>query len=731
MASTRTSSGAAGDRRVGVLLPLPLAGVYDYRVPSGVDLTAGDFVVVPFGNRRLAGVVWGEAIGEIDAARLKDVEARCDAPPMSEPMRRFVDWVAAYTLASPGAVLRMTMSIPEALEPPTPVAAFAAVAEVPDIRLTAARRRVLAVAGEGPPRPAAELARAAGVGVGVVRGLADAGALERLSLMPSLPAAPDGGRPGPELSLEQAVAAAHLRTAAAARKFAVSVLEGVPGSGKTEVYFEAIAETICAGRQALVLLPEIALTAQWLGRFRERFGALPAEWHSDLGRAQRRRTWRAVAEGSVPVVVGARSALFLPFPDLGVIVVDEEHEAAYKQEDGVVYNARDMAVVRARLADAPAVLVSATPSLESVVNVRNGRYDGLDLPARHGGATLPKVDVVDMRQAAPTSGRWLSDALIDAMTETFADGAQAMLYLNRRGYAPLTLCRACGHRMQCPACSAWLVDHRARGHLQCHHCGHRERLPKECPSCEAAERFAACGPGVERLAEEVEALFPDVRYAIAASDTLTGPRAAEDLVRRIEDHEIDLIIGTQIVAKGYHFPLLTLVGVVDADLGLAGGDLRAAERTFQLLYQVAGRAGRADRPGRVLLQTYMPENQVIEALASGERQRFIEAEIAARFESRMPPFGRLVGLVVSSPDPAAAADGARRLARTAPHDDAVRVLGPAPAPLSLLRGRHRHRLLLMASKEVAVQGLVRAWLGRADLPRPVRVQVDIDPYSFL
>ncbi len=735
MASSRTSSREAGNGCVGVLLPLPLAGVYDYLAPSELGLAPGDFVVVPLGNRQLAGVVWGDARGDVDAARLKTVIARCEAPPMVEPMRRFVDWVAAYTMASPGAVLRMAMSIPEALHPAAPIQAFAAVIggpEIPpEIRMTAARQRVLAVVGEGPPRPATELARAAGVGVGVVRGLADAGALQRVTLAAAQPMMPDGGRPGPSLSPEQTTSADHLRRAVAAREFSVSVLEGVPGSGKTEVYFEAIAEALAAGRQALVLLPEIALTAQWLDRFRRRFGAPPAEWHSDLGRAQRRRTWRAVAEGAVPVVVGARSALFLPFPDLGLVVVDEEHEAAYKQEDGVVYNARDMAVVRVRLGDAPAALVSATPSLESLVNVQGGRYQGLDLPARHGGAALPEVTVIDMRRTPPPSGRWLSEALIEALQETFADGSQAMLYLNRRGYAPLTLCRACGHRLQCPTCTAWLVDHRARGYLQCHHCGYRARRPETCPSCEAEDRFAACGPGVERLAEEVEALFPDIRHAIAASDTLTGPRAAEDLVRRIEDHDIDLIIGTQIVAKGYHFPLLTLVGVIDADLGLAGGDLRAAERTFQLLYQVAGRAGRADHPGRVLVQTFMPENRVMEALASGERERFIEAEIAARRDAAMPPFGRLVGLVVSSPDPDAAADGARRLARTAPDDGKVRVLGPAPAPLALLRGRHRHRLLLMAPKDVAVQGLVRPWLSRAALPRQVRVQVDVDPYSFL
>ena len=730
MPSPGASCRDRASQRVGVLLPLPLAGVFDYRVPAGQGLAPGDFVLVPLGRRRVAGVVWGAAVGDVAEDRLKEVYRRLDAPPLPEASRRFVDWVAAYALAPAGAVVRMAMSVPEALEPRSTVAYARGTVDA-ELRMTPARRRVLEVLADGPPRPATELARAAGVGASVVRGLAARGALVRTRLPEAGFAIPDGGRPGPALSPRQAAAAAALRSQVRRRRFAATVLEGVPGAGKTEVYFEAVAEALSRRRQALVLLPEIALTAQWLDRFRVRFGAAPAEWHSDLTRGQRRRTWRAVAEGRARVVVGARSALFLPFPELGLIVVDEEHEAAYKQEDGVVYNARDMAVVRARLGALPVVLVSATPSLESVVNVDAGRYGGLDLPDRHAGAAMPAVSLVDMRRQATSAGRWLSPTLGEALSRTLEGGEQAMLFLNRRGYAPLTLCRACGHRLHCPHCSTWLVEHRAAGRLQCHHCGHRAARPEACPSCGAEGRFAACGPGVERLAEEVEARFPGVAQVTAASDTITGPRAAEDLVHAIESHAVDVIIGTQIVAKGYHFPLLTLVGVVDADLGLAGGDLRAAERTYQLLSQVAGRAGRAARPGRVLIQTYMPENRVMQALASGDRRRFVEAEIAARRGAHMPPFGRLVGIVVSSPDAAAADAAAARLGRTAPRRDGVRVLGPAPAPLALLRGRHRRRLLLQARRDIAVQSLVRPWLEAAALPPGVRVQVDVDPYSFL
>ncbi|MBL6933638.1 MAG: primosomal protein N', partial [Rhodospirillales bacterium] len=508
-------------------------------------------------------------------------------------------------------------------------------------------------------------------------------------------------------------------------------LDGVPGSGKTEVYFQAVAEALKQGRQVLVLLPEIALSAQWLGRFKKRFGAAPALWHSDLTPARRRDSWRAVSEGRAGVVVGARSALFLPFQDLALIVVDEEHEGAFKQEEGVIYNARDMAVVRAHLADIPIVLASATPSLETVVNAQGGRYRLLHLPERHGGAVMPDISLIDMRAEAPAAESWLSPLLIERMKQTFAAGEQAMLFLNRRGYAPLTLCRTCGHRFQCPNCTTWLVSHRrGAGRMQCHHCGYSTPMPESCPTCEK-ETLAACGPGVERLAEEIALLFPDISAEIAASDSIAGPQAAAELVRRVESHDVDLIIGTQIVAKGYHFPLLTLVGVVDADLGLTGGDLRAAERTYQLLYQVAGRAGRAEKPGRVALQTYMPEHPVMQALLSGDRERFLEIETRARQESDMPPFSRLAALIVSGPDGREVDQMASYLAKCAPRFKNVLVLGPAPAPLSMVRGRHRRRFLIRAPKEVNMQRLITEWLSSMPPSRKVRIQADIDPYSFL
>jgi len=717
-----------------VLLPLPLAGAYDYRLPPGDPLPPGTFVEAPLGGRHLLGVVWGEPEGGIDEKKLREVTPLPDAPLLPEVSRDFVDWVARYTVQPPGSVLRMVMSVSEALEPPRPVTAYMRSdldPEAEGVRLTPARRRVLSVLSDGPPRLATELAREAGVTPGVVKGLLSAGLLDAVQLRPSPPRQPDPDRPGPELSQYQAAAADELLQTLRTGGFSVTLLDGVTGSGKTEVYFEAIAHVLAEGRQVAVMLPEIAMSAQWFARFAERFGAAPATWHSELSRPERRRVWRNVAEGKVKVVVGARSALFLPYADLGLIVIDEEHDASFKQEDGVVYHARDMAVVRAQLGEIPIVLASATPSLETLANADAGRYARLHLPERHGVAELPDVTLVDMRRTPPPRGKWLSPALTEALTETLAAGEQAMLFLNRRGYAPLTLCRACGYRIECPRCTAWLVEHRLAGRLECHHCGHSMRPPPQCPNCEAEGALVACGPGVERVAEEVAALFPEAAIAVMASDTVRGPEAAAELVRQIQDKEIDLLIGTQIMAKGHHFPMLTLVGVIDADLGLAGGDPRAAERTFQMLSQVSGRAGRAERPGRVLLQTYMPEHPVMRAMASGDRERFLAEEKAARQAAKLPPYGRLAALVVSGPNIARVEETARMLALKSPRVDGIDVLGPAPAPLATLRGRHRQRFLVKAGRDVRLQPYIRQWLAAVKVPSGVRIKVDIDPYSFL
>ncbi|OSQ45013.1 primosomal protein N' [Thalassospira sp. MCCC 1A01428] len=737
MCAAKAITGNLFERRtVSVLPPLPLAGPYDYVVPEGLDIEPGDFVEIPLGRQTQRGVVWGEAKGDVDPAKLREIYGVLPVPPMGAVARKFIDWVSAYTLSPQGAVLRMGMSVSDALDAPKPVFRFGLARGITEsdhnVRITPARKRILGFLRDHPFIDQADILRETGTGASVLKGLVDAGLVKREQVAPPSPFSPPDLTIGrPHLSDDQEKAADFLCEKVAANRFSTILIDGVTGSGKTEVYFEAVRAALASGQQVMVLLPEIALSAQWLQRFRVRFGVEPALWHSEVGQARRRETWRAVADGGAQLVVGARSALFLPYKNLGLIVVDEEHEHAFKQEDGVIYHARDMAVARGHLGGFPVVLASATPSLETLANVDAGRYERVVLGQRHGVAVLPSVEIVDIRVDKPERQRWITPTLHKRLLETFAAGEQAMLFLNRRGYAPLTLCRACGHRFQCPNCTAWLVEHRAWGKLQCHHCGYNAKIPDTCPACGAEEKLAPCGPGVERLYEEAIQTFPDLKIEVATSDNIAGPKAAAALVDRVHNHEVDLLIGTQILAKGYHFPMLTLVGVIDADLGLAGGDLRAAERSYQLLTQVAGRAGRGERPGTVLLQTADPTNRVIKAIAAGDRDAFDQVELSERMKYGMPPHGRLAALIISGKKENEVDEAAWRIGRVAPRGDGIVVLGPAPAPLSLLRGRFRRRFLLRTDKSVKVQAVIQEWLARVKTPGSVRVQIDIDPYSFM
>jgi primosomal protein N' (replication factor Y) (superfamily II helicase) len=725
---------------VPVLVPVPLDGPFDYFLENGQPPPAGAFVSVPFAGRELIGVVWDETPAKAVAThRLKPLGAVLDAPPMPPALRALVTQIAQETLAPRGSVLKLALSVPAALEPWPAKLAYRRAEGGPPARASRQRTAVLAALPEGTILPAPALAKAAGVGSGVVQAMARDGLLRPVPLSdrPSWPR-PDPDRQGVKLTPPQDAAAAEL-CALLARGSGVALLDGVPGAGKTEVYFEAVAAALRAGRRVLVLLPEIALSAQWLGRFERRFGVVPAVWHSALTGAQRRRTWRLIAEGAIDVVVGARSALFLPLTELGLIIVDEEHDSSFKQEETVHYHARDMALARARLEGCALVLASATPSLESAVAagvVRGGPpaelgWRHIALPSRHGGATMPEVRLVDLRRDRPPRAGFLAPPLREALFRNLADGAQSLLFLNRRGYAPLTLCRACGHRLACPNCSAWLVSHRLRGRLQCHHCGYAMSAPEHCPSCGAVGLLTVSGPGVERLAEELGEILPKARLAVMTSDTAGDAKSATALVQAMESHAVDILLGTQIIAKGHHFPDLTLVGVVDADLGLGGGDLRAAERTFQLLYQVSGRAGREERPGRVLIQTHLPEHPVMQALAVGDKDRFLAVELDERRLGEMPPFGRLAALIVAGGDAARVRAEAQRIARAAPECEAALVLGPAPAPLALLRGRYRERILIKAAPNLDLPGWLRAWLKPLKLPGSVQLQVDVDPISFL
>ena len=721
-------------RVVDVLVPVALDRTYSYRAPETLELAPGDIVSVPLGARDATAVVWAENPTpdvRLDN-RLKDVEEKLELPPLKDELRSFVDWVANYTVASRGMVLRMCLRMGEHLGAERErVGVRMAGSALP--RMTSARARVLSVLADGMVRAKSEAAREAGVSAGVIDGLVDEGTLETVVLPPEPVArVPDPDFARTDFTTDQSAAVAALNATLAEGRYSVTLLDGVTGSGKTEVYFEAVADTIRHRRQSLILMPEIALTAQFLDRFAARFGVRPAEWHSELTPRRRARTWRAIADGEVSVVVGARSALFLPYADLGLIVVDEEHDQAYKQEDGVRYHARDMAVVRGHIAHIPVILASATPSLETEVNARRGRYRRLALPERFGGQFMPSVEAIDLRHERPPPGRFIAPSLAGAAQTAIERGEQALFFLNRRGYAPLTLCRACGFRFSCPNCDAWLVDHRFRKQLVCHHCGFAMPHPAACPKCGEANAFAAIGPGVERLEEEVRALFPQARVLVLSSDLVTTVDRLRAELDDVAQGRFDIVIGTQLVAKGHHFPKLNLVGIVDADLGLANGDPRAAERTFQLLHQVVGRAGRDAGVGRGYLQTHQPEHPVMRALIAQDREAFYDAEIEARERTHYPPFGRLASLVISGPDKYETQSYARHLARSAPPNDDVRILGPADAPLSLVRGRHRLRLLVKAPRPFDLSAYLREWLAGAPRAKgSIKLEIDIDPQSFL
>jgi primosomal protein N' (replication factor Y) len=717
-----------------ILFPLPLPEPFDYAVPPGLDVQAGSYVSAPLGKHERLGVVLEllpDSAGE--GRTLKEVAAVYPTPPMSSAMRDFILWAARYTVSHPGHVLGMALRSRGGLSPSPTETVYEATDAAP-ARVTAARTKLLQAARQLGPQSASVLSEAAGVSAGVVKGLADAGALRARSVATDLPFdPPDPDRKGAVLTAEQAEAADALRKSVATGAFATFLIDGVTGSGKTEVYFEAIAEALRADpdSQILVLLPEIALTQAILSRFEARFGATPAPWHSGLSDRERRRTWREVANGRARIVIGARSALFLPFLKLKLIIIDEEHDGSYKQEDGVTYHARDMAVMRAKLEDAIVVLASATPALETVVNAETGRYQRLQLSARPGASRLPDVDLVDLRRAPPERNHWLSPHLIHAMQETLAAGEQTLLFLNRRGYAPLVICKSCGERLKTPGTENWLTEHRYTGRLVCHVTGYSIPKPKTCPQCGAADSLMGVGPGVERVAEEVRVLMPEARIEIFSSDTAQGGEATRGIVDRMERGEIDVLIGTQIVAKGHNFPNLTLVGVVDADSGMKGGDLRAGERTYQLLSQVAGRAGRAERPGRALVQTYAPDNPAMMALADNNRDGFLQIERDVRAELGLPPFGRLAAMILSAPSAQMVDEAAQDIIRNAPNGEGIEVFGPAPAPITVLRGRHRRRFLVKSPKNIDLSAYMAAWTARLKLPNPVRMSVDIDPYSFL
>lgn len=723
---------------VGVLLPLPFNDVFDYKVEDADEVVLGSIVRVPWGREQQIGVVWklGKS-SDLSEAKIKPVIEKFNLPPFSGAFMKFIGFVASYNMAFLGLTMKMALSVKAVFDDPQTTTLYKLSGKtLAEARLknSDARWRVMDLLGHY-PYTRADIAKGAGVGQGVIKTLIDAGVLEPVFVEKKREfAEPQGNFYKVDLTPEQQQAAEILCGKVGAG-FSVTLLDGVTGSGKTEVYFEAVAEALSQGKQALVMVPEIALTSQWLSRFERRFGVRPACWHSGLGTRERADTWRAVAEGRAKVIVGARSALFLPYKNLGLMVVDESHDHSYKQEDVVNYQGRDMAVVRAKFESFPLILSTATPSLETINNVEEGKYDVVRLKSRFAAAVLPEIKIIDLKKDKPQKGSWgtswLAPSLVDALKNNLEKGEQSMLFLNRRGYAPLTICRDCGHRIQCPNCTSWLTEHRNIKSLVCHHCGYTTKIPDACPECGSQTGLTACGPGVERVAEEVRARFPDARVKIISSDITSTLAEVSSVIKEMEDGNVDILVGTQILAKGHHFPSLTVVGIVDADLGLMGSDLRATEQTYQLLSQVSGRAGRGEKKGTVYLQTLYPENAVLKALLKNDREEFLSLEKKARRLLKMPPYGKLAAVIVSGTNRDLTEKTAILLGQTAPSGDYAGVLGPAQAPIYMLRNKYRYRLLLKTAKNIKIQEVLRQWLSKVNIPSNVRVEADIDPYSFM
>ncbi len=717
---------------VGVLPSAPIDNLLDYRV-SSTEVGIGVFVVVPLGPRKVIGVVWDKGKGDFDLSKTRSIIKVLDVPRLDNTFRLFLEKVSEYNLISlPLALARLTR-LPEPTEAPQTEKYCLWDGVIPK-KMTPTREKVFNVLKPGKEVLIKGILAQTGVGIDVLKRLNSGGYLQfSEKVLSDKPPTFNLLGNTVELNYEQKNATDTIFRFMADEEFAPILLKGVPGAGKTEVFLEVIARTLGEGKQVLVLLPEIALTAQIIKRFKDRFGVTPFEWHSSVNKVQKRKIWRMAGQGTARLVVGARSALFLPFINLGLIVVDEEHDSSFKQDAGIIYNARDMAVLRASLSKATIILVSATPSLESLVNVAKGKYKRIDLLTRFGEASLPEIGIIDMKGEAETSGKWVSGALIKEISDRLQKGEQSLLFLNRRGYAPITVCANCGNQVGCTDCDARLVEHRYFNEMICHQCGTRSAIPKECPDCGAVGMMVPLGPGIERLAEEVKSIFKEARIEVLSSDLMETPDQLKDTLEKIALGKADIIIGTQIIAKGHNFPYLTLVAVIDADIGLQGGDFRAAERTFQIIRQVTGRSGRAKIPGIALLQTWNPDHPVIQAITSNDDEAFWETESREREVTGSPPFSQYIGVIVSGKNLDDVEGFSLALARDSQPllDEDFELFGPAPAPITRIQGRVRYRLLIKAEKSLRVQRAIRLWLNQFKIPGNIRLTIDVDPQRFL
>lgn len=728
---------------VKVLLPNVINNGYDYRLTESADI--GDYVRVTVMMRQYVGVIVGVGDSNLEKSKIKPIIEKCKIPPMS---RTDIDWIykmSSWTLMAPGAVLRLVINVPDAFDAPKYEQLYT-FNFAHESKITENQQRVMDAfqSNDNDAMSANDIMNIAHVSNAVIKTMIRNNVLVASDVRDKnekdfVYEYHDAGNI--TLNAEQRDAATELANALGKNEFSVYLLDGITGSGKTQVYFDAALRAYNAGKSVLLMMPEIALTAQFMDRFSQRFGNPPVVWHSNLTAARRRNIWRGVARGDIRMVVGTRSALFLPWQNLGLIVVDEEHDTSYKQEDMGNYHARDMAILRAKIAGFPIVLASATPAIETLHNVALGKYKRIRLNSRFGGAQLPTISTIDMRANRPEPYKIvagedaeerpgnLSPELCEKIAETLNNHNQVMLFINRRGFAPIVQCKGCGWVSECPDCSMSMNYHKHLNKLVCHMCGKMSPMPAKCPKCGNAVSMR--GAGLEKIEEEISVKFPSARTALVSSDTIMSRESLERLVKKMEAGEIDIIIGTQILAKGHHFPNLTLVGVVDADMGLFGTDFRAGEHTFQQLFQVAGRAGRGSQPGHVLLQTYQPEHPVIRAICAGNRDEFMGGDMESRRAAKMPPFGQLIAVIVESTNEATLKKYCEQLSNAAPQLNGGKIMGPIPAQIYQIRNWYRMRFLTSGDARANLQPIVRNWIDRVKQPTNVRIKIDVNPQNFM
>ena len=658
---------------VSVLLSGPFDKVFSYKINIS-SYEVGKIIIAPFRNQKLLGIILDEDPELIEDDKVKEVDCSIKLPPLSKIYIEFINFFGKWNCIKRGLVLKQIFNPHDKNS----------IKKVEDLKIY------------------------------------------EFYKMPEIKSYSQIN-----LNDNQKTVSKKIIKNFTQKKSRTFLLHGIPGSGKTETYFEAINFCIKNKKQVLILLPEIGLTSEWENRFEKRFGIVPDKWHSGIKKSVKKRIWARTILKKDLIIVGARSALFLPLSNLGLIIVDEEHDSSFKQEEGQRYHARDMSIYLSSKAGIPAILASATPSIESLYNVFNKKYVHLNLPSRATGAQMPDVQIIDMKDNPPLSGNWISEPMVNELKRRYENLEQSMIFLNRRGYSNLTICRSCGHRMSCKHCNSWLIEHRKINKYLCHHCGYKKPLSDKCENCSSYD-LVSCGPGIEKISDEIKNIFPNSIIENLSSDTFSNLENFNSIIKNIVDGKVNFIIGTQILAKGYDFPKLNYVGIIDGDIGVYGGDLRASEKCFQLLKQVSGRAGRhlKNRRGLVQIQTYNPQNPILKTIRDMDENKFYLEEISYRKDAAMPPFSRLISIIISSKSEKLLYDVCYNLLEKFPRYNNIKILGPAPAPLSFLRGRYRNRFLIKSPKNTFSQDIVKNWIENTKIPKQIRISIDVDPYTF-